>query len=279
MPRRWPPWRPASRWPGGSPGRYFAARTRALLVQSLIRLGQAERAGQFLAGLGEQDRDRGELRVAAAALRLAQGDPQAALAALTPIQENPVAEDYRGFWLARADVLEAIARDTLGDPDAADAALERALDLSERSGDLTAYLLYPAAGLLERHARHRTAHAALAAEIRGLLAGPEPGPGPGGYGGTGSPREQGGSGGIVPPRPAQPLLEPLSGSEARVLRYLPTNLSAPEIARELSVSPNTVKTHIKHLYAKFGTHHRAEAVDLARALGLLAPARTSPASR
>jgi DNA-binding CsgD family transcriptional regulator len=69
------------------------------------------------------------------------------------------------------------------------------------------------------------------------------------------------------------------GSEVRVLRYLPTNLRAPEIARELSVSPNTVKTHIRHLYAKLGTHHRAEAVDLARALGLLAPARRSPASR
>ncbi len=178
---------------------YFAARTRALLVQSLIRLGQAERAGQFLAGLGEQDRDRGELRVAAAALRLAQGDPQTALAALAPIQQNPVAEDYWGFWLARADVLEAIARDALGDPDAADAALERALDLSERSGDLTAFLLYPAAGLLERHARHRTAHAALAAEIRGLLAGPEPGPGPGGYGGTGSPPVSRGVWGDRPP--------------------------------------------------------------------------------
>ena len=56
-----------------------------------------------------------------------------------------------------------------------------------------------------------------------------------------------------------------------MLRYLPTDLSTPEIARELSVSPNTVKTHIRHLYDKFGTHHRAEAVDLARSLGLLAP--------
>ena len=252
---------------------YLAARLQALLVQSLIRLGQAERAGQFLAGLSEQDRERDEIRVAAAALRLAQGDPQAALAALAPIQEHPVSEGYRGFWRARADMLEAIARDALGDRDAADAALERALDLSERSGDLTPFLLYPASGLLERHDRHRTAHAALVAEIRGLLA-------PGGYGGTGSPpMSRGGLGGIVPPGLTQPLLEPLSGSEARVLRYLPTNLSAPEIARELSVSPNTVKTHIKHLYAKFGTHHRAEAVDLARALGLLAPTRTSPASR
>ena len=249
---------------------YFVARIRALLVHSLIRLGQAERAGQFLAGLGEQDRDRGEIRVAAAALRLAQDDPQAALAALAPVQQGPDPEDYRGFWRARADVLEALARDALGDPDAADAALERALDLSERSGDLTPFLLYPAAGLLERHARHRTAHAALVAEIRGLLAGTQAGQG------DGIPHERGGRG--VVPRLPEPLLEPLSGSEVRVLRYLPTNLSAPEIARELSVSPNTVKTHIRHLYAKFGTHHRAEAVDLARALGLLAPARTSGAA-
>ena len=116
---------------------YLAARIRALLVHSLSRLGQADRAGQFLAGLGEQDRERGEIRVAAAALRLAQGDPQAALAALAPVDEDPVSEDYWGFWRARAHVLEAIAREALGDPDAADAALERALDLSERSGDLT----------------------------------------------------------------------------------------------------------------------------------------------
>ena len=61
-----------------------------------------------------------------------------------------------------------------------------------------------------------------------------------------------------------------------MLRYLPSNLTGPEIARELSVSPNIVKTHIRHLYAKFGTNHRAEAVDLARALGLLAPRQNEP---
>ncbi|HEX6355336.1 helix-turn-helix transcriptional regulator [Actinophytocola sp.] len=57
-----------------------------------------------------------------------------------------------------------------------------------------------------------------------------------------------------------PVLEPLSDSEIRVLRYLPTNLSAPEIANELSVSRNTVKTHIRNLYQKLGAHRRAEAV-------------------
>ena len=47
---------------------YLVALIRALLVHALIRLGQAERAGQFLAGLAEQDRDRGEIRIAAAEL-------------------------------------------------------------------------------------------------------------------------------------------------------------------------------------------------------------------
>ncbi len=68
----------------------------------------------------------------------------------------------------------------------------------------------------------------------------------------------------------QPPLEPLSNSEIRVLRYLPTYLSAPEIATELSVSTSTVKTHLRNLYAKLGAHSRAEAVERARALGLLA---------
>ena len=57
----------------------------------------------------------------------------------------------------------------------------------------------------------------------------------------------------------------------RVLRYLPTNLSAPEIASELFVSANTVRTHMRHVYAKLGVHRRAEAVERARDLGLLAP--------
>lgn len=57
----------------------------------------------------------------------------------------------------------------------------------------------------------------------------------------------------------------------RVLRYLPMNLSAPDIARELSVSVTTVRTHISHLFVKLGAHRRTEAVARARDLGLLAP--------
>jgi LuxR family maltose regulon positive regulatory protein len=61
-----------------------------------------------------------------------------------------------------------------------------------------------------------------------------------------------------------------------VLRYLPTKLSAPEIADQLYLSVNTVKTHMRHVYDKLGVHRRHEAVEQARALGLLAPSARRP---
>ena len=91
-------------------------------------------------------------------------------------------------------------------------------------------------------------------------------------GGRAAPHKQGVSGGDRSPR----LAEPLSQGETRVLRYLPTNLSAPEIARELSVSVNTVRTHIRHVCGKLGAHGRTEAVTQARALGLLASSPHAP---
>ena len=70
-----------------------------------------------------------------------------------------------------------------------------------------------------------------------------------------------------PERLAQP--EELSPSELRVLRYLPTNLTRPEIARELYVSINTVNTHIRNIYSKLGARDRSSAVQRARELRLL----------
>ena len=75
------------------------------------------------------------------------------------------------------------------------------------------FLFHPVPGVLECQARRCTAHAALIAEILGLLAGRAPAPSAG-------------------PRPPP---EPLRDSELRVLRYLPTNLTGPEIAGELYV--------------------------------------------
>jgi LuxR family transcriptional regulator, maltose regulon positive regulatory protein len=230
----------------------LVSRTRASLLMALVRLGETERAEQSLAGLGEQDREHGEIRIAAAILRLAQHEPHAATATLAPVLDGSAPMIWP-TWRAGAFLLEAIARDALGDPGATQSALERALDLTEPDGALLWFLLYPVPGLLKRHAQHGTTHAALTADILSLPAGNRSAP---------------------PPAGPRPPLEPLSDSELRVLRYLPTNLTTPEIARELYVSQNTVKTHIRNLYAKLSTHHRAEAVEFARALGLLAPSST-----
>jgi len=228
---------------------YILLRARAHQVDCLVRLGQAGRAGQLLDGLSAADRDHPEIRVAAAELQLAEDNPGAAHSELARLLDGPVPV-VLGFRMVTMYALEAVARDRLGDHAAAEIALEHSLELAEPDGVILPFLLTPVLGLLERHPPHRTAHASLITEIRSLYAGAKP----------------------VPPPPSPgPTAEPLSGSEIRVLRYLPTNLTAPEIARELSVSPNTVRTHIKSLYAKLGTHRRAGAVERARALGLLAP--------
>jgi LuxR family maltose regulon positive regulatory protein len=238
---------------------------QAHMLQTLTRLGDTERAEQALAGLEETE--RGEMRTALAALQLAQGDPRAATEALTPVLDGSAPLTNLG-WASQAFLLEAIARDALGDQVAAGHALEHALDLVEPDGAVFAFVLHPAPELLQRHAGRATSHAALIAEILSLLARPA------GLRAMVPPQGQEGAGENRPPLGT--MNEPLSASEIRVLRFLPTNLPAPEIAAQLSVSVNTVRTHMRHVYEKLGAHSRAEAVDRARALGLLAPSLRRP---
>lgn len=65
------------------------------------------------------------------------------------------------------------------------------------------------------------------------------------------------------------MLEPLSDRELEVLRFLPTHLTSTEIAEALTISVNTVRTHIKSIYGKLDAHSRGEAVERARSLGIL----------
>jgi LuxR family maltose regulon positive regulatory protein len=65
------------------------------------------------------------------------------------------------------------------------------------------------------------------------------------------------------------LVEPLSAQEQRVLRLLARGMSNPDIARELVVSVNTVKTQLQSIYRKLNVNSRAEAGEAARRLGLL----------
>jgi LuxR family maltose regulon positive regulatory protein len=241
----------------------LARRLRSHTLQALVRLGQTQRAEQALAEMGGPERGSAQMRNAVAVLRLVQDDPKAATVALAPVIDGSVPVPDAHLWEVQAWLLEAIARDALGDAAAARRALERALNLAKPEGLLFPFLLDPAPGLLDRHRRHGTAHAVLISEILNLLAGRKSAAPSGQQTRADRDREPG-------------LREPLSQGEIRVLRYLPTKLSAPEIADQLYLSVNTVKTHMRHVYDKLGVHRRHEAVEQARALGLLAPSPRRP---
>jgi LuxR family maltose regulon positive regulatory protein len=231
--------------------------TRARILQTLVPLSETGRAEAAPAGRGEQVLEGVEMHVALASLRLARHDAQAAATALAPVLDGSVSRvGVHPSWQVEAHLLEAIARDALGDQDAAGRALERALDVAEPNCLLIPFLFHPAPGLLKRHARQHASHAALIRQILNQLAG------------TSKPSS--------PPAAPAGLLEPISVSETRVLRYMPTNLRVPEIAGQLTLSVNTVRTHIRHLYEKLGVHSRTEAVERSRALGLLAPTTRRP---
>jgi LuxR family transcriptional regulator, maltose regulon positive regulatory protein len=234
------------------PAHPLTTEVRAFFLHILVRLGEIAQADAALAETAEEERKKPTMCTATAALQLAQHNPRAAIATLAPILGSSVPRPHRA-WLITAFLLEATARDALGDRNAAGRALERAFELAEPDGLLFPFLLHPMPALLERHARQHTAHPVLIWKIIGLLGGATPG--------------------ASTPVSASPgnLPEPLSQAEARILRFLPTSLSAPEIASELYVSVNTVRTHMRHVYDKLGAHRRLEAIDRARALGLLAP--------
>ncbi|HAP75879.1 MAG TPA: hypothetical protein DCR14_07315 [Acidimicrobiaceae bacterium] len=65
------------------------------------------------------------------------------------------------------------------------------------------------------------------------------------------------------------IISPLSTAELRVLAYLPTHHSIPQVARKLYVAPSTVRSQVLSIYRKLGVNSRADAVQAARALGWL----------
>ena len=227
----------------------LAPRLRSHVLQTLVRTGKTSEVERILADLDQAEREQPEMRIAEASLLLARREPAAAAIVLAAVTDGSAPLIGAHLWEVQSFLLLAIACDELGDQAGARRALERALDHAAPERLLFPFLYDPAPDLLDRHRRYGTAHAGLIAEVLAVLAGTGPGASP----------------------PAPRLLEPLSHAESRVLRYLPTKLSAPEIASDLFLSVNTVKTHMRHLYDKLGVHRRHEAVERARALGLLAP--------
>jgi LuxR family maltose regulon positive regulatory protein len=238
--------------PGLAREHALPAGAREWVLQTQVLMGATAAARAALDG---EERDGAGMRVAEAALSIAEERPEQAIGVLeTVIAPEPAGDGsspgLQPRWVTvHGLLLDAVARERLGDSPTADASIERALALAEPDGIVLPFVVAPVRELLERHRGHRTSHAALLSTILDVLAGSSP------------------------PAAAPPLPEPLSDAELRVVRYLPTNLKAHEIAAELFVSSNTVRTHLRHIYAKLDAHSRTEAVARARQLGLLAPGR------
>jgi len=223
----------------------LAAQLRSFRIAMEVRAGLLDQAAGSLAPIAAESEPWGESLTAVATVQLAEERPQKALDALQPIFDGraPVIHE---FTTVQAHMLVARAAEALGDRAASERAVERALELAERERLVLPFAMVSGVELLRRHPRHATAHAKLLTDIVDIL-----------------------DGGATPPAAADPLDEPLSGGELKVLGYLPSNLSTPEIAGELYLSVNTVRTHIRHIYSKLAAHTRSEAVARARSLGLL----------
>jgi LuxR family maltose regulon positive regulatory protein len=238
----------------------LAPRITGWLAATWARLGMLDEARATLISLsGEPERigaiydgQMGAIHNARAVICLTDGDPVGALDALRGVLDTapPVAP---AFTVVESHLLAGIAHLQLADRAAAAAAAEAALAVAEPDRLIFPFAMTDAAELIDTLPRHETAHRALLADVVDVLRG-EPM--------ASRDRER-----LSPP-------EELSPSELRVLRYLPTNLTRPDIARELYVSINTVNTHIRNIYSKLGARDRSSAVKRARDLRLLSTGRS-----
>jgi LuxR family transcriptional regulator, maltose regulon positive regulatory protein len=236
----------------------LASRVTGWKLAAQARLGMPGEARARLAALDDGQASSGEVHNARAAICLAEGDPAGALGAEQPVLDG-TAPVIGTVTVVEAELLAGLAHHELGDLRAANQAAERALALAEPDRLVLPFAMTGSRELLEALPRHETAHAALLADILDVLHGSSP---------------------AAEDQSSLPPPGELSPGELRVLRYLPTNLSRPEIAGELSVSTNTVNTHFRSIYAKLQVGDRASAVQRARQLRLLAAGRArSPGGR
>ena len=229
----------------------LASQVTGWLLATQARLGMAGEAGAALGALDDARAGSGEIGNARAVICLAEGDPAAALAAVRDVLAG-TAPVIGYVTMVEAHLIAGLAHRELGDQRAANQAAERALALAEADRLVLPFAMTGSRDLLEALPGHETAHAALRADILDVLRG-----------GSLAASDQ----------PGAAQGEELSQGELKVLRYLPTNLSRPEIAAELSVSVNTVSTHIRSIYAKLQVADRSAAVQRARELRLMAAVR------
>jgi len=230
----------------------LASQVTGWMLATQARAGLPGEARACLAALDDERASSGEIGNARAVICLAEGNPSAALAAAQDVLDG-TAPVIGYVTVVETHLLAGLAHRELGDQRAANQAAERALGLAEPDRLVLPFVMTGSGELLEALPRHETAHAALLTDILDVV-----------HGSSRAAKDQ---------SPA-PQTEKLSPTELRVLRYLPTNLSRPEIASELSVSVNTVNTHVRNIYAKLQARDRSSAVQRARELRLLSAGLT-----
>ena len=216
-------------------------------IATRARLGMVDEARASLAKLSPEQASSGEVHNAAGVIHLVEGNPGAALDTIDDVLKGhaPVIHD---FTLVESHLLAAQAHTELGDHRAANNSVERALALAEPDRLIFPFVMTGSLDLLHALRHYETAHAALLVDILDVMRG---------------------SGVRSSERPTAPPLQELTEMELRVLRFLPTNLSRSDIARELYLSVNTVNTHVRNIYAKLDARDRSTAVERARRLRLL----------
>ncbi|MBV8302665.1 MAG: hypothetical protein JOZ04_00540, partial [Acidimicrobiia bacterium] len=201
------------------------ARRRAGEAQVLLAAGNLDAAGEVLAdGLGGEPSD---VRTARVRLALERGDTAAArrLVEAWPDEPSPRADRERRLCLAVTDQLD-------GNEAAGCAAMSEVVAEADAEGDVGLFHALGDHTLGPARALYRAAPTAF---LRGLVDRPV------------TARQ---------PKPVKGLAEQLTDREYMVLVHLPTRQSNADIAGQLSVSLNTVKTHLKHIYRKRSEERR-----------------------
>jgi LuxR family maltose regulon positive regulatory protein len=210
----------------------------AVQVLTLLCRGNLEAAADLA--------EKHKLPLVQVQVHLARGDTSSALAVLEPFRQQMEAKGWQDERL-KALVLQAVTLQAHGEKDEALQVLGDALALAEPGGFVRIFVDQgsPMAALLQEAAKHGIAPNYVS-QLRAAF----------------------GKAGVRTPI-TQLLVEPLSERELEVLELLGTELNGPEIARELVVSLNTMRTHTKNIYNKLGVNNRRAAVRRAEELDLL----------
>jgi len=223
---------------------YRMPEVAAAQVLMLLRQGDLAAAAQLA--------KTHELPISQARVHLAQGDPSAALALLSPLRQQMEAKGWADELL-KVMVLQAVVQHVHGEKDKAVQLLGEALALAEPGGFIRIFVDEgaPMAQLLLEAA----SHGVMPDYIGKLL--------------TVFEAEKRKSEDKPDLPPAQPLIEPLSQRELRILQLIAQGLSNREISERLFLALSTVKGHNRNIFDKLQVQSRTEAVARARELGLL----------